>query len=84
MLTSHTAGQDHRNSPHKKTRLRLSNLFCQTVAAVSVLELLGNRQRPEPELLVNKTAVGETEAEPATHPHRKQIGRNGKSAQHHV
>lgn len=47
-------------------------LFRQTVAAVFVLELLGNRQRAEPELLVNKTAVGETETEPATHPHREK------------
>lgn len=47
-------------------------LLRQTVAAVFVLELLGNRQRAECELLVNKTAVGETEAATATHPQRKK------------
>lgn len=43
-----------------------------TVAAVFVLELLGNRQRAECELLVNKTAVSKTEAATATHPQRKK------------
>lgn len=47
-------------------------LLRQTVAAVFVLELLGNRQRAECELLVNKTAVGETEAATATHPQREK------------
>lgn len=53
-------------------------LFRQTVAAVSVLALLGNRQRAEPELLVNKTAVGETEAELATHHHRQKVRKKKK------
>lgn len=72
MLTPHTAGHDHRNKPHKKTRLWFSHSVLSDCSCCFALELLGNRQRTEPELLVNKTAVGETEAEPATHPHGKK------------
>lgn len=61
------------SGPPEQTSQRNSRILLrQTVAAVFVLELLGNRQRAECELLVNKTAVGETEAATATHPQRKK------------